>query len=96
MKETVFTLKLDSELKEAFVAEAEAQDRPASQIVRELMRGYIERQREEREYRAFLQRKVEIARASIDAGRSRSNGEVEADFAVRRAAALEKAERAKR
>lgn len=42
----VFTMKLEPELREAFMAAAEADHRPASQVVRELMRGYIERQRQ--------------------------------------------------
>ena len=37
-KEAVFTMKLEPELRAAFMAEAEALDRPASQVVRELMR----------------------------------------------------------
>jgi hypothetical protein len=37
-KEAVFTMKLEPELRDAFMAEAEASHRPASQVVRELMR----------------------------------------------------------
>ena len=37
-KEAVFTMKLEPELRDAFMAEAAELDRPASQIVRELMR----------------------------------------------------------
>lgn len=84
-KEAVFTLKLEPELRDAFMAETEADHRPASQVVRELMRDYIERRREEREYDEFLRRKVEVARSSMRAGRGRTNDEIEADFAARRA-----------
>ncbi|AZO22675.1 MAG: antitoxin of toxin-antitoxin stability system [Mesorhizobium sp.] len=84
-KEAVFTLKLEPELRDAFMAETEADHRPASQVVRELMRDYIERRREEREYDEFLRRKVEIARSSMRAGRGRTNDEIEDDFAARRA-----------
>jgi hypothetical protein len=59
------------------MAEAAGEDRPASQIMRELMRGYIEQRRQAREYDVYLRRKVE-------AGRGRSNDEVEAEFATRR------------
>jgi predicted transcriptional regulator len=86
-KESVFTLKLEPELRAAFMAEAEAAHRPASQVVRELMREFVERQRMAREYETFLQRKVDTARASMHAGRGRSNDEVEAEFAARRARA---------
>lgn len=84
-KEAVFTMKLEPELREQFMAEAEAAHRPASQVVRELMREFVQRQRQAREYDEFLHRKVEVARASMRAGRGRSNDEVEAEFAARRA-----------
>jgi predicted transcriptional regulator len=90
-KEAVFTMKLEPELRDAFMAEAEAADRPASQIVREMMRDFVQKRKEEREYDEFVLRKVEIARRSIDAGRGRSSEEVEARFAVRRAELLRKA-----
>ena len=84
-KEAVFTMKLEPELRAEFMAEAEAVHRPASQVLRELMRDFVQHQREAREYDEFLHRKVEIARSSMRAGLGRSNEEVEADFATRRA-----------
>ena len=81
-KEAVFTMKLESELRDAFMAAAEAADRPASQIVREFMRDYVE---QDREYIAWLQRKVDKAREAVAAGRGRPDEEVRADFAKRRA-----------
>ncbi len=83
-KEAVFTMKLEPELRAAFMAEAQAAHRPASQVLRELMREFVQRQREAREYEAFLRGKVEAGRASMRAGLGRSNEEVEADFAARR------------
>jgi predicted transcriptional regulator len=44
-KEAVFTMKLDSDLREAFMSEAQAAHRPASQVLRELMRVFVQRQR---------------------------------------------------
>ncbi len=85
MANAVFTMKLDAGLRDAFMAEAEAARRPASQVVRELMRDFIEQRRHEREYEAFLRSKVEAARAQIARGQYRSNDEVEADFSARRA-----------
>ena len=84
-KEAVFTMKLESELRDAFVAEAAGEDRPASQVVRELMRGYIEQRQQAREYDEYLREMVERGRADKKAGRGRSNEDVEADFAARRA-----------
>jgi hypothetical protein len=42
---------------------------------------------EQRDYDAFLRNKVDAARSSMRAGRGRSNEDVEADFAARRAKA---------
>lgn len=67
-KEAVFTMKLEPELRDDFMAEAQASHRPASQILRELMREYVQRQREAREYDQFLQSKVAEARAQVRAG----------------------------
>ena len=67
------------------MSEAEAAHRPASQILRELMREFVQRQREAREYDEFLRRKVEAGRASMQVGQDRLNDEVEAEFAARRA-----------
>ena len=84
-KGAVFTLKLEAELRDAFLAEAEAAHRPASQVVRDLMREFVRRQQDDREYDAFLRRKVEAARSSARGGRGRSNDDVEAMFVARRA-----------
>lgn len=89
-KEAVFTMKLESELRADFIAEAATEDRPASQVLRELMRGYIDQRRQAREYEDYLRRKVEAGRASMRAGRGRSNEEVEAEFAAMRRAAADR------
>jgi len=86
-KAAVFTMKLEPELRAEFMAEADAAHRPASQVLRELMREFVQRQREAREYDAFLSRKVEAGRASMRAGRGRSNEEVESEFSARRSRA---------
>ena len=36
-KQAVFTMKLESELRDSFMAEAASEDRPASQVVRECL-----------------------------------------------------------
>jgi predicted transcriptional regulator len=78
-KEAVFTMKLEPELRDAFMKAAEAVDRPASQIVREFMRDYVQ---QDPDYVAFLQHKVDRSRADIAAGRAFSNEEVEAEMDV--------------
>ncbi|MHB1678695.1 MAG: antitoxin of toxin-antitoxin stability system [Sulfuriferula sp.] len=90
-KEAVFTMKLEPELRAEFMAEAEATHRPASQVLRELMREFVQNQRTAREYDEFLRRKVEVARLSMRAGQGRSNDEVEAEFAARRASVTNQA-----
>lgn len=84
-KEAVFTMKLEPELRADFMAEAQAAHRPASQVLRELMREFVQRQREAREHDEFLGRKVDAGRASMRADIGHSNEEVEAMFAARRA-----------
>ena len=84
-KKAVFTMKLEPELRAEFMAEADAAHRPASQVLRELMREFVQRQREARDYDEFLRRKVDAGRTSMRAGVGRSNDEVEAEFAALRA-----------
>jgi hypothetical protein len=60
-KKAVFTVKLESDLRDAFAAEAEAAHRPASQIVRDFIREFVQRQREAREYDAWFRVQVQKA-----------------------------------
>lgn len=90
-KDAVFTMKLEPDLRADFMAETATEDRPASQVLRELMRGYIDQRRQAREYEDYLRRKVEAGRASMRAGRGRANEEVEAEFAEKRRAAADRA-----
>lgn len=95
-KDAVFTLKLEPELRDAFIAEAAAVHRPASQIVRDLMRDFVQSRHETRDYEDFVRRKVDTARTERRAGLSVSNEDVEAEFAARRADLLRKADEAER
>ena len=90
-KDAVFTMKLEPDLRAEFMAAAEASHRPASQVVRELMREFVQREQERQNHSAFLHRKVEAARASSRAGEGRSNTDVEADFVARRARIADRA-----
>lgn len=85
-KEAVFTMKLEPELRADFMAEAEATHRPASQVLRELMREFVQRQRDARQQDEFLRGKVATARDQMAAGQYSSGEDVEARFAARRAA----------
>jgi predicted transcriptional regulator len=86
-KEAIFTMKLEPELRAAFVAEAAAIDRPASQVLRELMRDFIARQQSAREYDDFLRARVALGREQVANGEVAPAAEVEARAAARRAAA---------
>jgi hypothetical protein len=90
-KAAVFTMKLESDLRAEFMAAAEASHRPASQVMRELMREFIRREQDRQEHGDFLQRKVAAARLSVHAGNGRSDAAVEADFAARRAGIADQA-----
>ena len=87
-KDAVFTMKLEPDLRDQFMAAAEATHRPASQVVREMMRDFVHQQTEKQGYDAFLQRKIEVARTSMQNGQGRSNDDVEAEFAARRSKVL--------
>jgi predicted transcriptional regulator len=84
-KEAVFTMKLEPDLREAFMREAQAAHRPASQVLRELMREFVQRQTQAREHDDFLEQKVQTSRTSIQAGLGIPNEKVEAQFSARRA-----------
>lgn len=84
-KPAVFTMKLEADLRDDFMAAAQATHRPASQVVRELMREFIRREQERHDDAAFVHAKVAAARAARHAGPGRANEVVEAEYAARRA-----------
>ncbi len=88
-KDAAFTMKLEPELRDAFMAAAQAVHQPASQVVRQMMRAFVQQQADD--YDAFVRRKVEAARVSMGAGDGLANEGVEAEFAARRAEAARSA-----
>jgi predicted transcriptional regulator len=60
-KEAVFTVKLESELRDAFASEAEAAHQSGSQIIREFMREFVQQRREAREHDAWFRAEVQRA-----------------------------------
>ena len=87
-KESVFTLKLEEDLRDAFMAEAAAMDRPASQLVREFMRDFVRTRREEREHDTWFRAEVEKALKEPRPGIP--DAEAEKEMAKVRAAAKRK------
>jgi predicted transcriptional regulator len=92
-KDAVFTMKLESDLRDQFLAAAEAMDRPASQIVREFMREFIQRQHETREHDAWFRSEVEQAmREADDSTVARiSNEDVQSNWSRQRAELVRRA-----
>jgi hypothetical protein len=86
-KESVFTVKLETELRDEFMAEAAAAHRPASQIVRDFMRDFIRHQREARDHGAWFREKVREALDNPDPGTPHDTVMEEARAIVDRAAA---------
>ena len=94
-KQTMFSLKLEPELRDAFMAEAQAAHRPASQVVRELMRDFIQRQQEARKHDAWFRAEVEQGMREADDPRVKriSQDEVASNWRRQRAELVERAGR---
>jgi predicted transcriptional regulator len=93
MTESNVIFRVDEDLKSAFAEAAKAQDRTSSQVLRELMREYVQKQAEPSDYDAWLALKVEAARKASAEGRVVASEEVEAYFAERRAASRRRADK---
>jgi predicted transcriptional regulator len=91
----LFTMKLESELRDQFMAEAKSADRPASQIVREFMRDFVEKQRHARAYDTWFRAKVEegIREADDPTVKRIPHEEVMARWDKRRATLLDRINR---
>jgi antitoxin component of RelBE/YafQ-DinJ toxin-antitoxin module len=64
-RESTLNLRIDSALKIEFAAAVEAEDRPASEVLRALMRGYVDQARRRR-FAAEARRQSELIAASED------------------------------
>ena len=83
---STFTIELDAELRAAFTAAAEASNRTAAHVLREMMIAFVQEQIDTPAYEVFLHEKVARSRVSMRAGHGRPSDDVDADFAARRAA----------
>lgn len=54
-KESTFNFRIDADLKAAFTAATEADDKPAAQVLRDFMRSYVKR-RKQRDFEASARR----------------------------------------
>lgn len=82
--EAVLIIELEPELRDSFMTAVAAAGRPASEVLRELMRDYIACHQRVQQHHAYLDRKVELARVQRDAGQYVTNEDVEAKVAARR------------
>ncbi len=64
-RETTLNLRIDAQLKAEFVAQVEAENRPVSEVLRALMRGYVEEARKRR-FEAEARRQSQLIAASED------------------------------
>jgi predicted transcriptional regulator len=91
-KQAVFTVELDPELRDAFLAEAEVIDRPEPQIMRDLVRDFVRQRREAREHDAWFRAEVEQALREADDPTVRRvpHGEIRSSWRQQRAELLER------
>lgn len=73
-KNVLFTVELDSELRDALVGAARNADCTAPQLIRELMKDFIAEHTPETGYDEFPRQKVENARASFREGSTATYG----------------------
>lgn len=66
--EESFSFRVDRQLRAAFEAEAEREDRPAAQLLREFMRTYVERRRERAHAVEARRQSAVIATRAADPG----------------------------
>ena len=64
-RESTLNLRIDAALKQEFAAEVDAEDRPAAEVLRALMRGYVEEARKRR-FAAEARRQSQLIAASLD------------------------------
>ena len=88
-KAAMFTMKLEPDLRAASMAAVEETHRPASQVVRELMREFVQRQ-QDRPWRVPARQGRSGPQLGLK-GQGRTNEEVEAEFAARRARITDRA-----
>lgn len=64
MSQATFTFRVDENLKEAFSAIAQAQDRSGAQLLRDFMREYVQTNADKISYDQWFKAKVEAGRES--------------------------------
>ncbi|EAA6550295.1 hypothetical protein DLB95_25700 [Salmonella enterica subsp. diarizonae] len=86
MSQVNMNLRIDAELKDAFMAAAKNMDRNGSQLIRDFMRQTVERQ-----HNAWFREQVDAGRQQLQHGEVLSHDMVEAAAASWRHEAMKKA-----
>ena len=84
MAGSTFTLRVDSELKDAFMELAKQHEVTPAELIRKFMRDYIEKTQKEIEYDAWFRNKVEKGIRACSEGRVLSHVEVTARAEARK------------
>lgn len=79
MTEATFTFRVDDELKTRFSNAAKMHDRTGAQLLRDFMRGYVERAAQAGEHDAWFHRQVQIGLDAARTGDTISAEDVEAE-----------------
>ena len=85
MSKATFTFRVDGELQRNFASVAKSLDRTGAQLLRDYMGDIVRWQWEAEDHDAWFREQVQIGLRSANAGKLKSNEEVEASFAARRA-----------
>ncbi|HHE1876186.1 TPA: type II toxin-antitoxin system antitoxin YacA [Salmonella enterica subsp. enterica serovar Strathcona] len=86
MSQVNMSLRIDAELKDAFMAAAKNMDRNGSQLIRDFMRQTVERQ-----HNAWFREQVEAGRQQLERGEVLPHDMVEASAAAWRDEMMKKA-----
>lgn len=86
MSQVNMNLRIDAELKDAFMAAAKSMDRNGSQLIRDFMRQTVERQ-----HNAWFREQVNAGRQQLERGEVIPHDTVEASTAVWRDEMMKKA-----
>lgn len=84
MSDATFTFRVDETLKSEFSSVARAKDRTGAQLLRDVMREFVQQQ-EAAAHDAWFRRQVQTGLDSANAGRLVPASKVEAKFAAKRA-----------
>ncbi|EAB9082104.1 hypothetical protein AAP82_003898 [Salmonella enterica subsp. enterica] len=86
MSQVNMSLRIDAELKDAFMAAAKSMDRNGSQLIRDFMRQTVERQ-----HNAWFREQVNAGRQQLERGEVLPHNMVEASAAAWRDEMMKKA-----